>query len=130
MRTQLGRDRRRDIVRKTVNGLEAARARGRVGGRPSVVDPDKHRIILARHDDGESIRTIATATKVSIGTVHKVLKQDRPRHEPSETWRSQAQQAPAGWRALTGPSQARHPACSRTGLRDPSWPTVAGNRTL
>jgi DNA invertase Pin-like site-specific DNA recombinase len=74
----LAEDRRRDIVRKTRNGLDAARARGRVGGRPRVVDADKRRIILARHADGESIRTIARATKVSIGTVHNVLNDNPP----------------------------------------------------
>lgn len=37
----LAEDRRRDIVRKTKNGLEAARKRGRVGGRRPVVDDDK-----------------------------------------------------------------------------------------
>jgi len=71
------RDRCRDIVRKTRDGLAAARARGRTGGRPRVVDTDKRRIILARHADGESIRTIARATKVSVGTVHKVLVDHR-----------------------------------------------------
>jgi DNA invertase Pin-like site-specific DNA recombinase len=60
-------------VRKTRDGLAAARARGRTGGRPRVVDTDKRRIILARHADGESIR----ATKVSVGTVHKVLVDHR-----------------------------------------------------
>jgi DNA invertase Pin-like site-specific DNA recombinase len=73
----LAEDRRRDIVRKTRDGLDAARARGRTGGRPRVVDTDKRRIILARHADGESIRTIARATKVSVGTVHNVLADHR-----------------------------------------------------
>ncbi|WP_028927998.1 helix-turn-helix domain-containing protein [Pseudonocardia acaciae] len=53
--------------------LEAARARGRRGGRPPVADADKRRIVLARHADGESIRTIARATKLSVGTVHNVV---------------------------------------------------------
>jgi len=73
----LAEDRRRDIVRKTRDGLAAARDRGRTGGRPRVVDADKRRIILARHTDGESIRTIARATKVSVGTVHNVLTSHR-----------------------------------------------------
>ncbi|WP_240778065.1 recombinase family protein [Nonomuraea basaltis] len=66
----LAEDRRRDITRKTKNGLEAARKRGRVGGRRPVVDDDKRAAILARR---ESIRTIATGVKVSIGVVHKTL---------------------------------------------------------
>ncbi|WIX83338.1 hypothetical protein QRX50_22550 [Amycolatopsis carbonis] len=45
--------------------------------RPRVVDADKRRIILARHADGESIRTIARATKLSVGTVHNVLADHR-----------------------------------------------------
>lgn len=71
----LAEDRRRDIIRKTRNGLEVARAHGRVGGRPRVVDPDKQRIILARRADGESIRTIARTTNVSVGTIHSIINQ-------------------------------------------------------
>ncbi|MFF0869924.1 recombinase family protein [Nonomuraea sp. NPDC003560] len=69
----LSEDRRRDIVRKTRNGLEAARLRGRVGGRPPVVDDDKRAAILDRRRRGESIRTIAAGVKVSVGVVHKTL---------------------------------------------------------
>ena len=69
----LAEDRRRDIVRKTSNGLEAARQRGRVGGRRPVVDDDKRAAILARRERGESIRTIAAGVKVSVGVVHKTL---------------------------------------------------------
>lgn len=73
MALALAEDRRRDIVRKTKNGLEAASKRGKVGGRPSVVDDDKRAVILARRDKGESIREIARDTEVSVGTVHSVL---------------------------------------------------------
>ncbi|WP_448060869.1 recombinase family protein [Cellulomonas hominis] len=71
----LSEDRRRDIVAKTKNGLEAARRRGRVGGRRPVVDDDKHAAILARRARGESIRTIAAGVGISIGVVHKTLTQ-------------------------------------------------------
>lgn len=74
----IAQERREDIVRKTKNGLEAARKRGKVGGRPSVVDADKRRVIIARHEnDEESVRTIAKATGVSVGTVHKVISEHR-----------------------------------------------------
>ncbi|MFE1358871.1 recombinase family protein [Streptomyces harbinensis] len=73
----LAEDRRRDIVRKTKNGLEAARKRGRVGGRPTVIDNDKRAAILARRGRGESIRTIATGVGVSVGVVHKTLAEER-----------------------------------------------------
>lgn len=71
----LAEDRRRDIVKKTKNGLEAARTRGKVGGRPRVVDEDKRTVILARREKGESLRVIAEAVGVSVGTVSGVLKE-------------------------------------------------------
>lgn len=77
----LAEDRRRDIVRKTKDGLVAARARGKVGGRPSVIDDDKRRIIYARYDEEELIRTIAAALDVSIGTVHGVIARRRAAQE-------------------------------------------------
>ncbi|WP_435809896.1 recombinase family protein [Streptosporangium sandarakinum] len=69
----LAEDRRRDIVRKTKNGLQAAREQGKVGGRRPVVDDDKRAAILARRRRGESIRAIAAGVKVSVGVVHKTL---------------------------------------------------------
>jgi DNA invertase Pin-like site-specific DNA recombinase len=69
----LAEARRRDIARKTRNGLEAARSRSRVGGRRPVVDDDKRAAILDRRRRGESIRTIAAGVGVSIGVVHKTL---------------------------------------------------------
>ena len=78
----LAEDRRRDIVRKTSNGLEAARKRGRVGGRRPVVDDDKRAAILARRKRGESIRTIAAGVKVSVGVVHKTLTDAQQDQQP------------------------------------------------
>lgn len=69
----LAEDRRRDISRKTKNGLDAARKRGKVGGRPRVIDDDRRAVILARREKGESIRVIARVLDVSVGTVHSVL---------------------------------------------------------
>lgn len=78
----LAEDRRRDIVRKTRNGLEAARRRGRVGGRPSVVNDDVRRVIVARREeDGASIREIARATGLSVGTIHGVIAQHKAERE-------------------------------------------------
>lgn len=76
MALALAEDRRRDISRKTKNGLEAARKRGRVGGRPRVIDDDKRAVILARREKGESIRVIAGVLGVSVGTVHNVLAEE------------------------------------------------------
>jgi DNA invertase Pin-like site-specific DNA recombinase len=74
----LAEDRRRDIITKTKNGLEAARRAGRVGGRPTVIDDDKRAAIHARRARGESIRTIATGLGISIGVVHKTLTNTAP----------------------------------------------------
>ncbi|GAA4517350.1 hypothetical protein GCM10023191_089690 [Actinoallomurus oryzae] len=46
----MAEDRRRDIVRKTKNGLDAARRRGRVGGGRPVVHDDE-RAASPGHDD-------------------------------------------------------------------------------
>ncbi len=110
----LAEDRRRDIIRKTNNGLAAARARGRVGGRPRVVDLDKHRTILARHRDGESIRIIAAATRVSVGTVHASSRSRsssaRTASAPS-TWRAHEHLPDAGSPRTT----SSQPGCDRSG---------------
>jgi DNA invertase Pin-like site-specific DNA recombinase len=69
----LAEDRRRDIARKTRNGLDSARSRGRVGGRPTVVDDDKRRAILARQGEGQSLREIARGVEVSLAVVHRIV---------------------------------------------------------
>lgn len=75
----LAEDRRRDISRKTKDGLEAARKRGRVGGRPRVIDDDKRAVIVARRGKGESLREIAAAIGVSVGAVHAALQEEAQR---------------------------------------------------
>lgn len=66
----LAEDRRRDISRKTRDGLASARREGRTGGRPRVVDDDKRRAILARRTEGQSLREISRGVGVSLGVVH------------------------------------------------------------
>ncbi|MFF0531143.1 hypothetical protein ACFYT3_22490 [Nocardia amikacinitolerans] len=70
----LAEDRRRDIARKTREGLAAAAKRGRKGGRPQVVDEDKRRAILARQAEGQSLREIARGVGVSLAVVHGEVK--------------------------------------------------------
>jgi DNA invertase Pin-like site-specific DNA recombinase len=79
----LAEDRRRDIVSSTKDGLAAARSRGRVGGRPTVVDDDKRRAILARRSEGESFRTIARGVGVSLAVVHRVVTEHDTREAPT-----------------------------------------------
>ncbi|MFE7111171.1 hypothetical protein ACFU98_32375 [Streptomyces sp. NPDC057575] len=65
-------------MKKTKNGLDSAGARGRVGGRRPVVDNGKRRVTLARRAEGQSIREIAAAVRVSVGVAHKTLNPAAP----------------------------------------------------
>lgn len=61
-----------EIIERTMAGLIAARAQGRVGGRPTALDPDKlaaARAWLAR--GSESATQIAKALKVSRATLYR-----------------------------------------------------------
>lgn len=70
----LAEDRRRDIARKTRDGLDAAARRGSLGGRPRVVDDDKRRAILARRAEGQSLREISRGVGVSLAVVQGEVK--------------------------------------------------------
>lgn len=79
----LAEDRRRDIVRKTKNGQEATRKRGKDGGRPRVIDDDKRTVILARRERGQSILEIAVTPGVSVGAVLGVVSEEKARASSS-----------------------------------------------
>lgn len=57
----------------TLAGLAAARAQGRVGGRPVVMDPDKIAAATARRTKGESPTQIAKALGVSRASIYRHL---------------------------------------------------------
>ncbi|MFG2936657.1 recombinase family protein [Streptomyces sp. NPDC054813] len=61
------------IVERTRAGLDAAKAQGRTGGRPSVMDADKLVAARARKVKGESVTAIAKALKVSRATLYRAL---------------------------------------------------------
>jgi DNA invertase Pin-like site-specific DNA recombinase len=65
----------RDLIReRTQAGLAAARARGRVGGRPTAWTPEKLRTAQAMHDSGEpDVATIAHVLGVSRASVYRGL---------------------------------------------------------
>lgn len=64
----------RDIIReRTMAGLAAARAQGRAGGRPTVMDPDRLAAARARHANGESPTQIAKALGISRASVYRHL---------------------------------------------------------
>lgn len=62
------------IVERTRAGLAAARARGRSGGRPTVMTPDKVRIAAQMYDSRDyTVDQIAKTVGVSRGTVYRHL---------------------------------------------------------
>ena len=64
----------RDIIHeRTMAGLAAARAQGRNGGRPTVMDADKLAAARARRESGESPTQIAKALGVSRASVYRHL---------------------------------------------------------
>lgn len=120
----LAEDRRRDISRKTKNGLEAARKRGTMGGRPTVVSEDRRRTILARRAEDQSIRQIARGVGVSPAVVHGVLHEsERAESTPAENGRAAAA-APQPSSAGTESSAQRTRARPATPTADPANDTA------
>ena len=69
----------RDLIReRTMAGLAAARARGRKGGRPSIMTPHKIAVARQMYDakdvDGRSLHTVAEIAAV-IGTSRSTIYQ-------------------------------------------------------
>lgn len=63
----LAEDRRRDIVKKTKDGLDSARKRGRVGGRKPVMTDVLVAQAVALRDKGFTIRQIQPHLRISEG---------------------------------------------------------------
>ncbi|MEU3292529.1 recombinase family protein [Streptomyces longwoodensis] len=59
------------IVERTRAGLDAAKAQGRTGGRPTVITEDVLTVAKARKAKGESITAIAKALGVSRATLYR-----------------------------------------------------------
>src|SRR5262245_37661967 len=71
----------RDLIReRTAAGLAAARARGRLGGRPRLLDEKKQAQALTLHKDpSNTIGDICRTLKVSKATLYRYLGQEQPR---------------------------------------------------
>jgi DNA invertase Pin-like site-specific DNA recombinase len=64
----------RDLIReRTLDGLRAAQAQGRRGGRPALVDDDVLAVVRARQAKGESIPAIARHLKIGRSTLYRAL---------------------------------------------------------
>ena len=67
----------RDLIReRTLDGLRAAEAQGRRGGRPAAVDDDVLAIARARQSRGESVTAIARHLKIGRSTLYRALQPD------------------------------------------------------
>lgn len=63
-----------DTIREnTHRGLEHARSQGRVGGRPSVMTPERIEAAVQLRDSGESVATIAKVLGVGASSVRRAL---------------------------------------------------------
>ena len=65
----------RDLIReRTLDGLRAAQAQGRRGGRPAAVNDDVLTIAQARRARGESVAAIARYLKIGRSTLYRALQ--------------------------------------------------------
>jgi DNA invertase Pin-like site-specific DNA recombinase len=66
----------RDLIReRTMAGLAAARARGRKGGRPRTMTPEKIEVARTMYDSRKhTLAAIAKTVGVSRATIHRALK--------------------------------------------------------
>ena len=70
----------RDLIReRTLDGLRAAQAQGRRGGRPAAVNEDVLAVARARQSRGESVTAIARHLKIGRSTLYRAL-QPHERH--------------------------------------------------
>jgi DNA invertase Pin-like site-specific DNA recombinase len=75
----------RDLIReRTQAGLTAARARGRIGGRPAGVDEQKRKAALAlQRDPKYTVQEICAIVGISRNTYYKYVRSARPAPAPA-----------------------------------------------
>lgn len=64
---------RETIVARIKDGMEAARAKGKVFGRPKIISPKKAVKAKQLRDRGFSYNAISKKMKMSVGSVHKMI---------------------------------------------------------
>jgi DNA invertase Pin-like site-specific DNA recombinase len=106
----------RDLVReRTTAGLAAARARGRTGGRPTLMTPAK--LAIARQlyaSDEQTVAAIAATLGVSRASVYRHLGPADAEHGTDDPGSQDARPLPCEPRAATtpdlaAPAPASHP---------------------
>jgi DNA invertase Pin-like site-specific DNA recombinase len=65
------------IVQRTSEGLQAARARGRKGGRPKANPKSLEKAVKLYNSQTHSIREIVTITKISQATLYRALAESK-----------------------------------------------------
>ena len=63
---------RERIRERTMEGLDAARKKGRIGGRPPALSEDQKSEVLRLKGEGRAMKDIAALFKVSLATVKRV----------------------------------------------------------
>ncbi|MGP5626717.1 recombinase family protein [Brachybacterium alimentarium] len=73
-----------DTIRdNTRRGLEHARAAGRIGGRPTVMSPERIEAAARMREDGKTLAQIAAVLEVGKSTVHRALTRHDGSHPAS-----------------------------------------------
>ncbi len=62
------------LSERTSAGLQAARAQGRVGGRPKALTPHAQKAVIDLRDQGKTVAEIAATLRVSRATVYRALQ--------------------------------------------------------
>lgn len=99
----------RELIReRTLDGLRAARAQGRSGGRPSIVGEDTLTIARARQGRGESVTSIARHLQIGRSTLYRALQDQNITTGPDAIPEAQTPSVqPAANRPLPVPVRAR-----------------------
>ena len=71
----IAKQERVQLSERTIAGLQRARARGRIGGRPrAVCEPSE---VVRLKTDGNTLAEIARTLKVSKSTIYRLLQSER-----------------------------------------------------
>ena len=92
---------------RTMVGVYAARARGRVGGRPRALSATNVERVVMLRDQGASVREIAQQLGTSRATVYRALEQQ---NEDDETTGTAADPAPGKGSAASGRGESPSPS--------------------